>query len=230
MAPTAELASVFQEQAQGLIEGGVDVLLVETSQDILEVKAQVAGIRRALQQLNVKLPIQAQVTLDTSERMLLGTDIAAAMTILESLRVDVIGLNCSTGPEHMRQPVRYLCENSRLPISVIPNAGIPLNENGRAVYPLTPEALAEAHEEFVGKLGVNVVGGCCGTTPEHLRQVVDRVWGKQPAARPVRYVPRVASAIRGWVRPTPRLGRTDQAHPHGPRPAPRACGGNARAL
>ena len=194
----AELASVFQEQAQGLIEGGVDVLLVETSQDILEVKAQVAGIRRALQQLNVKLPIQAQVTLDTSERMLLGTDIAAAMTILESLRVDVIGLNCSTGPEHMRQPVRYLCENSRLPISVIPNAGIPLNENGRAVYPLTPEALAEAHEEFVTKLGVNVVGGCCGTTPEHLRQVVDRVWGKQPAARHVRYVPRVASAMTAF--------------------------------
>jgi 5-methyltetrahydrofolate--homocysteine methyltransferase len=104
-----ELVGVFAEQARGLIEGGVDVLLVETSQDILEVKAQLTGIRRALHELNASLPIQAQVTLDTSERMLLGTDIAAAMTILESLRADVIGLNCSTGPEHMRQPVRYLC-------------------------------------------------------------------------------------------------------------------------
>ncbi|HEX6557921.1 MAG TPA: homocysteine S-methyltransferase family protein, partial [Longimicrobiales bacterium] len=179
-------------------EGGVDVLLVETSQDILEVKAQLTGIRRALRRLNTRLPIQAQITLDTSERMLLGTDIAAAMTILESLRADVIGLNCSTGPEHMRQPVRYLCENSRLPISVIPNAGIPLNENGRAVYPLTPEALADAHEEFVTELGVNVVGGCCGTTPEHLRQVVERVWGKRPAARSMRYVPRVASAMTAF--------------------------------
>ena len=122
--------------------------------------------------MNVRLPIQAQVTLDTSERMLLGTDITAAMTILEALRADIIGLNCSTGPEHMRNPVRYLCENSRLPISVIPNAGIPLNEGGAAVYPLSPEALAEAHEEFVTKVGVNIVGGCCGTTPEHLRSVV----------------------------------------------------------
>ncbi|MGQ0815504.1 MAG: dihydropteroate synthase, partial [Gemmatimonadota bacterium] len=156
------------------------------------------GIRRALARLNVALPIQAQVTLDTSQRMLLGTDITAAMTILESLRVAVIGLNCSTGPEHMRQPVRYLCENSRLPISVIPNAGIPLNEGGHAIYPLTPEALADAHEEFVTKFGVNIVGGCCGTTPEHLKQVVERVWGKRPAERRVAYVPRVASAMTAY--------------------------------
>jgi 5-methyltetrahydrofolate--homocysteine methyltransferase len=193
-----ELASIFEEQAQGLIEGGVDVLLIETSQDILEVKAQVAGIRVALARLGASVPIQAQVTLDTSQRMLLGTDITAAMTILESLRVDAIGLNCSTGPEHMRQPVRYLCENSRLPISVIPNAGIPLNEGGQAIYPLTPEALADAHEEFVTKFGVNIVGGCCGTTPEHLRYVVERVWGKKPAARHVTYVPRVASAMTAY--------------------------------
>jgi 5-methyltetrahydrofolate--homocysteine methyltransferase len=193
-----ELASVFEEQAQGLIEGGVDVLLVETSQDILEVKAQIAGIRRALAKLGMQLPIQAQVTLDTSQRMLLGTDITAAMTILEALRVAVIGLNCSTGPEHMRQPVRYLCENSRLPISVIPNAGIPLNEAGRAIYPLTPAALADAHEEFVTRFGVNVVGGCCGTTPEHLRQVVERVWGRKPLPRSAPHVPRVASAMTAF--------------------------------
>lgn len=193
-----ELASVFEEQARGLIEGGVDVLLIETSQDILEVKAQVTGIRRALRELNVRLPIQAQVTLDTSERMLLGTDITAAMTILESLRADIIGLNCSTGPEHMREPVRYLCENSRLPISVIPNAGIPLNEGGAAIYPLTPAELANAHEEFVTRHGVSIVGGCCGTTPEHLKAVVDRVWGKRPLQRSVKYVPRVASAMTAY--------------------------------
>ena len=193
-----ELAEVFKEQARGLIEGGVDVLLIETSQDILEVKAQMSGIRRCFAEMNVKLPIQAQVTLDTSERMLLGTDITASMTILEALRADVIGLNCSTGPEHMREPVRYLCENSRLPISVIPNAGIPLNEGGRAIYPLSPEDLAIAHEEFVTKHGVSIVGGCCGTTPEHLRAVVERVAGKAPLQRNVKYVPRVASAMTAY--------------------------------
>ena len=145
-----ELVDVFEEQARGLVEGGVDVLLIETSQDILEVKAQVTGCRRALAALDRDdVAIQAQVTLDTSGRMLLGTDIAAACTILEALRVDVIGLNCSTGPEHMREPVRWLSENTTLPISVIPNAGIPHNECGVAVYPLEPEALAAAHEEFV---------------------------------------------------------------------------------
>ena len=191
----AELAKVFYEQAKGLVEGGADVLLVETSQDILEVKAQVAGIRRYLRDAGVRIPIQAQVTLDTSERMLLGTDIGAALTILESLRVDVVGLNCSVGPEHMRQPVRYLCENSRLPVSVIPNAGIPLNEGGVAIYPLKPEELAVAHEEFVTKFGVNIVGGCCGTTPDHIRAVVERVWGKAPLPRRVVREARVASAI-----------------------------------
>ncbi|MBX6364976.1 MAG: homocysteine S-methyltransferase family protein [Gemmatimonadetes bacterium] len=190
-----ELADVFAEQARGLVEGGVDVLLIETSQDILEVKAQVAGIRRYLREAGVRVPIQAQVTLDTSGRMLLGTDIAAAMVILEALRVDVIGLNCSTGPDHMRQPVRYLCENSRLPISVIPNAGIPHNEGGCAIYPLSPEELAAAHEEFVTAFGVNIVGGCCGTTPEHLRLVVERVWGRRPRRREAPRVPRLASAM-----------------------------------
>ncbi|HEX6939761.1 MAG TPA: homocysteine S-methyltransferase family protein [Longimicrobiales bacterium] len=190
-----ELAEVFREQARGLVEGGVDLLLIETSQDLLEVKAQIAGIRRYFAESGRTVPIQAQVTLDTSGRMLLGTDIAAAATVLEALRVDVIGLNCSTGPEHMRQPVRWLCENSPLPISVIPNAGIPHNEGGVAVYPLRPEALAEAHEEFVTRFGVNVVGGCCGTTPGHLRAVVERVWGREPARRAAARVARVASAM-----------------------------------
>jgi 5-methyltetrahydrofolate--homocysteine methyltransferase len=195
----AELADVFAEQARGLVEGGVDVLLIETSQDMLEVKAQVTGIRRALAQLGRgDVAIQAQVTLDTSGRMLLGTDIGAATAVLEALRVDVIGLNCSTGPEHMREPVRWLADNTTLPISVIPNAGIPHNEGGVAVYPLSPEELAEAHDTFVRGLGVRVVGGCCGTTPEHLRQVVDRVWGAMPAKREVTSVPRVASAMTAY--------------------------------
>ncbi|MGH7505422.1 MAG: dihydropteroate synthase, partial [Longimicrobiales bacterium] len=133
-----------------------------------------------------------------SERMLLGTDIAASLVILEAMRADVVGMNCSTGPEHMRQPVRYLCENTRLPISVIPNAGIPHNEGGNAVYPLSPEALAAAHEEFVTRFGVNVVGGCCGTTPEHLRLVVERVGGRKPLPREVARSARVASAITAY--------------------------------
>jgi 5-methyltetrahydrofolate--homocysteine methyltransferase len=194
----AELADTFAEQARGLVEGGVDVLLIETSQDILEVKAQMAGIRRALRELGADVPLQVQVTLDTSGRMLLGTDIAASMVILESMRADVIGLNCSTGPEHMRQPVRFLCDNSRLPISVIPNAGIPLNQGGNAVYPLEPAELAAAHEEFVTHFGVSIVGGCCGTTPDHLRAVVDRVWGRAPLRREVPRVPRVASAMTAY--------------------------------
>jgi 5-methyltetrahydrofolate--homocysteine methyltransferase len=193
-----QLVEVFGEQARGLVEGGVDVLLIETSQDILEVKAQIVGIRRVLRDMGVNVPLQVQITLDTSGRMLLGTDIAASMAIIESMRADVIGLNCSTGPEHMRQPVRFLAEHSRLPISVIPNAGIPLNQAGTAIYPLSPAELADAHEEFVTKVGVSVVGGCCGTTPEHLEAVVERVWGRPPLRRDVPRVPRVASAMTAF--------------------------------
>lgn len=191
----AELADVFQEQAQGLIEGGVDLLLVETGQDLLEVKATIAGTRRAMSAAGVRIPIQVLVTLDTSGRMLMGTDVSAAAVVLESLKVDVLGLNCSTGPEHMREPVRYLCEQVSLPVSVVPNAGIPFNVGGEAVYPLTPEELAEAHGEFVTDFGVSVVGGCCGTTPEHMRAVVGEVWGVAPRSRTVTTVPRCASAI-----------------------------------
>jgi 5-methyltetrahydrofolate--homocysteine methyltransferase len=191
-----ELVPLFAEQAAALIEGGVDVLLIETSQDILEVKAAVFGCRQAIAAAERPVALQVQVTLDTSGRMLLGTDIAAALTTLESLRVDVIGLNCSTGPEHMRQPVRFLTENSRLPISVIPNAGIPHNEGGCAVYPLEPVPFADQLEEFVKEFGVSVVGGCCGTTPEHLRTLVQRLEGVKPLQREVVHVPRVSSAIR----------------------------------
>ncbi|MGQ0540094.1 MAG: methionine synthase [Gemmatimonadaceae bacterium] len=201
----AELSRNYHEQAAGLLEGGVDVLLIETSQDILEVKAAVAGIERLFADLGRRIPLQVQVTLDTSGRMLLGTDVASAMTTLESLGVDVIGLNCSTGPEHMRDPVRYLAEHASLPLSVIPNAGLPLNTGtGDAVYPLEPEPMAAALAEFVRDFGVRIVGGCCGTTPEHLTAIVRRVRA-EPAARQAqrangssarRRVARVSSAMR----------------------------------
>ncbi len=195
-----QLAEIFREQASALIEGGVDLLIIETSQDILEVRAAIAGIRRAFKGLGRVLPIQAQVTLDTSGRMLLGTDIAAAMTILVNLGVDVVGLNCSTGPEHMREPVRYLAEHCPLPISTIPNAGIPLNVGGKAVYPTEPAAMAAALREFVEELGVNVVGGCCGNSHEHLRQIVQAVSSATRKLRPAQNghasrIPYVASGI-----------------------------------
>jgi 5-methyltetrahydrofolate--homocysteine methyltransferase len=191
-----ELVPVFAEQAAALVEGGVDVLLIETSQDILEVKAAIFGCREAIAQAGRPVALQVQVTLDTSGRMLLGTDIAAAMVTLESLRADVIGLNCSTGPEHMRQAIRYLGENSRLPISCIPNAGIPHNEGGCAVYPLGSTSFAEQMEEFIRDHGVTVVGGCCGTTPDHIRELVGRIRDLKPKERAVEYVPRLSSGIR----------------------------------
>jgi 5-methyltetrahydrofolate--homocysteine methyltransferase len=192
----AQLVECFSEQALALIEGGVDVLLIETSQDILEVRAAITGIHRARRIAGRFVPIQAQVTLDTSGRMLLGTDIAAAMATLLHLGVDVIGLNCSTGPEHMREPIRYLAEHCPLPVSAIPNAGIPLNAGGRAVYPMQPAAMAAELASFVIDLGVNIVGGCCGTTPEHLRQLIGAV-GRRPAPTRVAVAePLVASGMR----------------------------------
>ncbi len=191
-----ELADVFREQARGLIEGGVDLLLIETSQDILEVKAASTGIQAAFSEAGVYLPVQAQVTLDTTGRMLLGTDIAAVLAILEGLPVDVIGLNCSTGPDYMREPIRYLGENARLPVSCIPNAGLPLNVDGQAVYPLEPRPFADTLAEYIAKYGVGVVGGCCGTTPEHLRLLVEQVHGRPSSGRPFISIPRLASATQ----------------------------------
>ncbi|MDP1545576.1 MAG: homocysteine S-methyltransferase family protein, partial [Anaerolineales bacterium] len=190
-----ELIDIFREQAVGLIQGGVDLLLIETSQDILEVKAAITGIHQAFSETNVYLPIQAQVTLDTTGRMLLGTDINASLTILEGMGIDVIGLNCSTGPEHMREPIRFLGENSTLPVSCIPNAGLPLNVDGQAVYPLEPEPYANDMYEFVTKHNISVVGGCCGTTPEHLRLLIEKLRNTQHAARPLRSTPQLASAM-----------------------------------
>lgn len=191
----SELSDIYREQAVGLLQGGVDLILIETSQDILELKAAILGVQQAFSETGIYLPIQAQVTLDTTGRMLLGTDISAVHTILEGLPIDVIGLNCSTGPEHMREPIRYLGEQTSLPVSCIPNAGLPLNVDGQAVYPLEPEPFAEALNEFVQRNGISVVGGCCGTTPEHLRVLVDKMAGVTPAKRPEIQIPRLASAI-----------------------------------
>src|SRR6266516_2543218 len=180
-----QLAEIFREQAAALLEGGVDLLLIETSQDILEVRAAITGLRQAMQQTGRTVPIQAQVSLDTSGRMLLGTDIAAVMTTLAALRVDVVGLNCSTGPDYMREPVRFLAENCPLPISTIPNAGIPLNVNGQAVYPTEPEQMATALRDFITEFGVNIVGGCCGNSHDHLRAIVQACRNAPRRPRPI---------------------------------------------
>src|SRR5512136_66800 len=191
-----DLAETFREQATGLIQGGVDLLLIETSQDILEVKAAITGIQRAFEETGIFLPIQAQVTLDTTGRMLLGTDISAVLAILEGLPISVIGLNCSTGPDYMREPIQYLGEHANIPVSCIPNAGLPLNVNGQAVYPLEPAPFAETLAEFVEKNNISVVGGCCGTTPEHLKALVEKVGGRPHPARPATATPRLASATQ----------------------------------
>ncbi len=172
-----ELADLFYEQAEGLVEGGADLLLLETSQDILEAKAVIVGVNRYFADSGRRIPLQAQITLDVSGRMLFGTDIAGALTTLEALPIDVMGMNCSTGPEYMRQPIQYLVERSPFPISVMPNAGLPINVDGEAVYPMGPEAFSDMVGEFV-RWGVNVVGGCCGTGPDHLARLYEKVHGQ----------------------------------------------------
>jgi 5-methyltetrahydrofolate--homocysteine methyltransferase len=191
-----ELVDVMYGQAIGLVEGGVDFILIETQQDILEVKAAVLGAQKAFEESGIYLPIQTQVSLDTTGRMLLGTDIGAVLSILEGLPIDVIGMNCSTGPEHMREAISYLSENSNLPISCIPNAGLPLNVDGEAVYPMKPEPFANELYEFVEKNHINIVGGCCGTTPEHIEKLVNKVNHQAPKERDVDESPKLASSIQ----------------------------------
>jgi 5-methyltetrahydrofolate--homocysteine methyltransferase len=191
-----DLVQAFAEQAQGLLEGGCDVLISETAQDILETKAAVFGAREAMQRTGREVPVIASVSLDPNGRMLLGTDISAVLAILEGLRVDVVGLNCSTGPEYMSEPIRYLAEHTVLPLSCVPNAGIPINQAGRAHFPLEPVPMAEELSRFVHEFGVNIVGGCCGTTPEHITELIARVGSSPAPQRAVAEVPRLASAMR----------------------------------
>jgi len=191
-----DLAETYREQAVALVEGGCDLLLVETAQDILEVRAAIAGIRRAFGDLGRSVPLQVQVTLDPTGRMLLGTDIGAAIAILEALPVDVVGLNCATGPDAMRAPIALLSERSTRPISILPNAGLPLNVDGKAVYPLEPAPMAQILAEYVSRYGVGAVGGCCGTTPAHIRALSQAVGDLRPQPRPVATPAYVASAMQ----------------------------------
>jgi 5-methyltetrahydrofolate--homocysteine methyltransferase len=188
------MVAAFEEQALALIEGGVDILLVETCQDLLQAKLAVIGALDAMHKAGQRLPLTVQVTLQESGTMLLGTEIGAALTALEPLDVDIIGLNCATGPKEMNDAVRYLALNSTREVSVLPNAGLPVNEGGQAVFKLTPQELAEYHQRFVKDYGVRVVGGCCGTTPEHLKAVVDAILNVEPATRDVKRMGAASSA------------------------------------
>ncbi|HEX3509812.1 MAG TPA: homocysteine S-methyltransferase family protein, partial [Solirubrobacteraceae bacterium] len=182
-----ELVEIFEEQAAGLLDGGVDLLIIETAQDILEVKAAVFGARAAFKSTGRVVPIHTSVSLlPNGGKMLLGTDISAVLTTLHALEVDVIGLNCSTGPADMRDAIRFLGETSPLPVACIPNAGLPLQgPNGETIFPEEPASLAETLQEFVERFGVGIVGGCCGTTPAHIAAIVERVGGgASPAPRP----------------------------------------------
>jgi len=188
-----DLRDAYLPQMEGLLEGGVDVILVETVQDLLQGKAALIAARRAMASTGVTVPLMVQVTIETTGRMLIGSEIGAALTTLEAMRPDVIGLNCATGPAEMLEHVRYLGQHARTFLSCLPNAGLPSVVDGHTHYDLTPEALADAHERFLREFGVNIVGGCCGTTPEHLRAVVERIGERAPAPRHPEHEPGAAS-------------------------------------
>ncbi|MEP6706918.1 MAG: methionine synthase [Pyrinomonadaceae bacterium] len=204
MGPTTKLPSLghisfldmkasYAEQARGLIDGGVDILLVETCQDLLQTKSALAAIFEYFEEIKRRLPVMAQVTIEAFGTMLMGTEIGAALTALEPFPIDVLGMNCATGPKQMSENVRYLCQNSVFPVSVIPNAGIPENVGGHAHYKETPESLAADLGHFARDLGVNIVGGCCGTTPAHLRAVVEAVSNVTPPRKDVQRLPAASS-------------------------------------
>ncbi|PSJ27347.1 methionine synthase [Streptosporangium nondiastaticum] len=192
-APYTSLRDAYQQNVEGLVAGGVDAVLVETTQDLLQTKASVIGARRAMEALGADLPLLVQVTVETTGTMLLGSEIGAALTALEPLGIDMIGLNCATGPAEMSEHLRYLSRHARTRVSAMPNAGLPVLGKDGAHYPLSPAELADAHETFVREYGLSLVGGCCGTTPEHLRQVVERVRGLRPTEREPRPEPGAAS-------------------------------------
>jgi 5-methyltetrahydrofolate--homocysteine methyltransferase len=179
----AELRDLYEEQSRGLLDGGVDLLIIETQYDLLGAKAAIAGARRAMAATGRDVPIQVQVTIELTGRMLPGTETAAALAALDPVRPDVIGINCATGPAEMSEHLRHLAQHARMPISCLPNAGLPSVVDGQMHYDLTPDALADYHQRFVTEFGVTAVGGCCGTTPAHLAAVVERCRDLEPAAR-----------------------------------------------
>ena len=189
----SDLREAYVEQALGLIEGGCDLFLIETCMDLLQIKAAMQACRRAMAETGRTLAIQVQVTMETTGRMLVGTEIGAAYAALVAMKPDAIGINCATGPAEMQEHLRYLSEHSEIPISVLPNAGLPSVVDGRTHYDLTPAQLAEYHRHHVADLGIGIVGGCCGTTPEHLRAVVEAVRGITPKPRRPEHDPSVTS-------------------------------------
>ncbi len=204
MGPTTKLPSLghisfldmkksYYDQVRGLVNGGVDLLIVETCQDLLQTKSALAAIFEYFEEIKRRVPVITQVTIEAFGTMLMGTEIGAALTALEPFPIDVIGMNCATGPKQMSENVRYLCQNSTLPVSVIPNAGIPENVGGHAHYKETPESLAADLAHFARDLGVNIVGGCCGTTPAHLRAVVEAVRNVTPVKRTTERLPAASS-------------------------------------
>ncbi|PTT65534.1 homocysteine S-methyltransferase family protein, partial [Arthrobacter sp. HMWF013] len=184
------LKQTFALQAEGLIDGGADAFLIETSQDLLQTKAAVNGCKQAIVSRGVRLPIFVEVTVETTGTMLMGSEIGAALTALEPLGVDAIGLNCATGPDEMSEHLRHLSKQSSVAIACMPNAGLPVLGANGAHYPLSPTELATAHEQFVREFGLGLVGGCCGTTPEHMAAVVERL-------APFRTADSVATGGRG---------------------------------
>ncbi|MGD9753707.1 MAG: methionine synthase [Acidimicrobiia bacterium] len=188
-----ELRAAYEEQARGLIDGGVDLLLIETQYDLLGLKAAMAGARRAMRSCRRDVPIQAQVTIEITGRMLPGTEIGAALSAIDPLGPDVIGINCATGPAEMWEHLRYLSEHARMPISCLPNAGLPSVVDGHMHYDLTPEQLAEYHRRFITELGVQIIGGCCGTTPEYIKLLDETCRPLTPAPRNPSHEPSAAS-------------------------------------
>ncbi len=189
----ADLRDSYETQARGLLDGGVDLFLIETCYDLLQAKAAIVACRRAMTSARRRVPVQVQVSMETTGRMLVGSEIGAALTSLSAMRVDAIGLNCSTGPAEMQEHLRYLSASAPMPIAVMPNAGLPSIVDGRTHYDLTPAELANFHRHHVTDLGIGIVGGCCGTTPEHLRQVVQAVAGLEPPRRQPTMEPSVTS-------------------------------------
>ncbi|MGW7305289.1 methionine synthase [Streptomyces sp. NPDC054835] len=189
----ATIRDAYQQNAEGLLAGGADALLVETTQDLLQTKAAIIAAHRAMDVAGYRVPLITSVTVETTGTMLLGSEIGAALTALEPLGIDMIGMNCATGPAEMSEHLRYLARHSGIALSCMPNAGLPVLTKDGAYYPLSAEELADAHETFVGEYGLSLVGGCCGTTPEHLRQVVDRVRGLTPPVRRPQPEPGAAS-------------------------------------
>ncbi|MHB9754811.1 methionine synthase [Streptomyces sp. BYX5S] len=189
----ATIRDGYQQNAEGLLAGGADALIVETTQDLLQTKSSLIGARRAMDALGVSVPLVCSLAFETTGVMLLGSEIGAALTALEPLGIDLIGLNCSTGPAEMSEHLRYLARHSQTPLMCMPNAGLPVLTSDGAHFPLTPPEMADAHETFVRDFGLQLIGGCCGSTPEHLRQVVERVRGTEPTPRTPQPEPGAAS-------------------------------------